>query len=116
MYIYGAGLYGRRLLFDLRCRGIEVRGFLDKSDALNGRVIDGIPCYPLAQAKNIAHDAVIIIASEYREEMAEALRGMGITGYIYKEEYEKKHHMLRLPPPEYAVRGWLLQYQANGWR
>ena len=84
MYIYGAGLYGRRLLFDLRCRGIEVRGFLDKSDALNGRVIDGIPCYPLAQAKNIAHDAVIIIASEYREEMAEALRGMGITGYIYK--------------------------------
>ncbi len=116
VYIYGAGLYGRRLLFDLRCRGIEVRGFLDKSDALNGRVIDGIPCYPLAQAKNIAHDAVIIIASEYREEMAEALRGMGITGYIYKEEYEKKHHMLRLPPPEDAVRGWLLQYQANGWR
>ncbi len=116
VYIYGAGLYGRRLLFDLRCRGIEARGFLDKSETLKGQKIDGIPCYPLALAESVACDALIIIASEYREEMAEALRAMGITGYIYKEEYEKKHHTLRLPPPEDAVRRWLARYQENGWR
>lgn len=90
IYIYGAGVYGRRILFDLRCRGIGVAGFIDGNSKLWGEKIDGLICYSLQDFVNDKLNGNIIIASIFREEIAEQLRNNGIYSYIFKEDYEKK--------------------------
>lgn len=87
--IYGAGLYGKRLLFDLRCRGIAVAGFLDGNSALWGQVIDGVCCYSLEDVKRNVVRGTIIIASLFREEIAARLKANGITFFWYKEGYDR---------------------------
>lgn len=116
IYIYGAGRNGRRFLFDLRCRGMQVQGFLDKNEALKGQMIDGIMCQTLENLDNLQQDRVILIASEFREEMAEALEGMGVKAFQYKEEYEQKHGMIHMPPPVENVIFWIQKYKECGWK
>lgn len=88
--IYGAGIYGRRLLFDLRCRGIKVAGFLDGNRDLWGKEVDGIVCFSLQDVESGSVEGTIIIASIFREEIAHILREKGITSFCYKEDYECK--------------------------
>ena len=88
--IYGAGVYGRRLLFDLRCRGIEVVGFIDGNSDLWGNKIDGINCYSLEEIKIGKIAGMIIIASIFREEIAITLKENGIFQFYFKEQWEKK--------------------------
>lgn len=115
IYIYGAGIYGRRLLFDLRCREIAVKGFLDKNETLRGHLIDGAMCHTLDEIPSLPDNTTIVIASEYREEMAKTLQGMGIQNYIYKENYEQNYHMIQTAPPIETVMHWVDTYRANGW-
>lgn len=88
--IYGAGMYGRRLLFDLRCRGIKVEGFLDSSQSLTGKKVDGVTCYSLRDVENGVVKGTIMIASIFREEIAATLREKGIEPFCFKETYERK--------------------------
>lgn len=115
VYIYGAGRYGRRLLFDLRCRGIEIQGFLDKNQTLKNQAVDGITCHSLEEINSLPKGK-IIIASEYREDMAKTLQDMGISRYVYKEDYEQEHHMFQNPPALEAVNQWIDIYLENGWK
>lgn len=87
--IYGAGVYGRRLLFDLRCRGIRVAGFLDGNPCLWGSRIDDVDCYSLEDVERGKVTGIIIIASIFREEIAEILRGKGIFEFYFKEQWER---------------------------
>ena len=86
----GAGMYGRRLLFDLRCRGIKVEGFLDSSQSLTGKKVDGVTCYSLQDVENGVVKGTIMIASIFREEIAATLREKGIGPFCFKETYEQK--------------------------
>lgn len=86
--IYGAGVYGRRLLFDLRCRGIKIAGFLDGNPCLWGSRIDDVDCYSLEDVEKGKVTGIIIIASIFREEIAEILRGKGICEFYFKEQWE----------------------------
>ncbi len=88
--IYGAGIYGRRILFDLRCRGGRAVGFLDGNQSLWGKEIDGVICYSLQEVKTGIIEGTIIIASIFREEIAQTLREYGINSFYFKEEYEQK--------------------------
>ncbi len=90
IYIYGAGIYGRRILFDLRCREIEVAGFMDGNSSLWGKNIEGIICYSIRDYLKGNINGSIIIASIFREEIAEQLKANGINNYVFKEEYEQK--------------------------
>lgn len=114
--IYGAGKCGRTFLFDLRCRGIDVEGFLDKNQALKGKMIDGIICYSLDEAKELAFGRKIVIASEYRADMAKMLESVGIQRYLYREDYEREYGMLQTSPPKDVVLKWVRTYQQNGWK
>ena len=87
--IYGAGVYGRRILFDLRCREIAVVGFLDGNRNLWGKEIDGMCCYSLQDVAGGAVKGTIIVASIFREEIAQVLKDKGITSFWFKEDYER---------------------------
>lgn len=115
VYIYGAGRNGRRLLFHLRCQGVTVKGFLDKNQGLKNQLIDGIPCYTLDEPDRIDQGKKILIASEYREDMAKTLERQGIRNYLYKEDYEQQHNMLRTAPPVEIVEQWIETYRENKW-
>ncbi len=115
VYIYGAGRNGRRLLFHLRCQGVTVKGFLDKNQGLKNQLIDGIPCYTLDEPDRIDQGEKILIASEYREDMAKTLEGLSIRNYLYKEDYEQQHNMLRTAPPVEIVEQWIETYRENKW-
>lgn len=116
IYIYGAGRRGKSFLFDLRCRGIGVQGFLDKNSGLKGTDIDGVTCYSLDEVNHLPCSRKIIIAGEYRDEMAKALQNRGITDYQYKEDYEQEHNMIQVAPAMDKVSYWIGKYIENGWK
>lgn len=90
VYIYGAGAYGKRILFDLRCRGIEVAGFVDGNSCLWGCTINDVICCSIDDILRKNEEHTILIASIYREEIAVQLKERGIQNFIYKEDYEKQ--------------------------
>ena len=112
IWIYGAGAYGKRLLFDLRCRGFAVEGFLDGNKKLHGKKIDGIICRGLGEQGMFR--GRIIIASLYREEIAQELRRAGISNYVFKEDLDKI--LMDVSPQNKIVEKIIGRYQENGWR
>ncbi|MCI8981311.1 MAG: glycosyltransferase [Hungatella sp.] len=88
--IYGAGAYGRRLLFDLRCRGMKVAGFVDGNSNLWGNRIDGMNCYSLEEVMTGKITGTIIIASIFREEIAAVLKENGFSDFYFKEEWDRR--------------------------
>lgn len=112
VYIYGAGAYGKRLLFDLRCRGINVLGFIDGNSSLWGVEIQGVKCFPLVNFKN-QKQVHIIIASIYREEIREQLLEFGMTNVCYKEEYEQP--LIKHSPNVNKIMTVINEYEKCGW-
>lgn len=108
LLIYGAGMYGRRLLFDLRCRGISVEGFLDSSQSMKGKEIDGVTCYSLHDVENGLVKGTIIIASIFREEIAATLREKRIGPFYFKETYEQQ--VLNTAPDWQKIREVMADY------
>lgn len=111
VYIYGAGAYGKRILFDLHCRGIEVTGFIDGNSRLWGSSIEGLPCYSLEAIEKKNENKMIIIASIYREEIAEQLKRRGIENFIYKEDYERIR--MESAPTYERIQEEIMKYGAN---
>lgn len=114
VWIYGAGMYGRRFLFDLRCRGIQAEGFIDGNSRLEGTLIDGIPCFSLESLIEEKRKGQIVIASIYREEIADELRQYGVENFLYKEEFDRK--TTSTPPEWETVKENIERYEKNGWR
>ena len=111
-YIYGAGNYGQRLLFDLRCRGREAAGFIDGNKELKGKQIDGIYCYHLEDIQK--DDCLIIVASVYRKEIAMELDRQGFASYIFKEDIDKRY--MTIPPMKQVVLDNIAMYKESGWK
>ncbi len=106
--IYGAGLYGRRLLFDLRCRNVNVAGFIDGNRLLWGKEIDGVLCYSVKDVERGKVSGTIIVASIFREEIAENLKLGGIAKFYFKEQWDKEH--LRTAPELYKIEEVVTRY------
>lgn len=81
VYLFGAGLNGRSVLWSLKNR-ISVLGFLDNSSSKQGKYIEGYQIYALEQVKIESHTAVIVtMAPEKVADVLEKLRGKNIRAY-----------------------------------
>lgn len=78
--IFGAGQYGRRLLFDLMWRKTEVSCFMDNDVRKQGTQVDGIVCRSIRELKGRRKEILVIIA---QRTCAEALRQMQEEGFPY---------------------------------
>lgn len=88
VWIYGAGIHGKRILFDLMCRNIIVKGFLDKNPQKIGKNIGGKKCFALSEYQE--NDSTIIIAGIEQKDMEDNLKKYGINSYLKEEEYINK--------------------------
>lgn len=62
IYIFGAGQYGMRVLYELKVRGIQVDGFLDNNPQREGQRIQGVSCYMPEKELESNGDAAVIVA------------------------------------------------------
>lgn len=112
VYIYGAGIYGKRLLFDLRCRNVNVLGFVDSNSSLWKTEVQGIPCIPLSELEN-EKQVPIIIASIYREEILGSLKDFGMKTIIYKEDYDRQ--VMYVSPGLKNILKVIEEYEKHKW-
>lgn len=89
IWIYGAGIRGRKLCFDLRCRGYDVAGFLDADIKKAGTYIDGVVCEHIERASKL--QGTILIASVYEKEMERELLKRNVKNYMFQESFQKNH-------------------------
>lgn len=71
IYIFGAGVYGRRIKYELASRNIVPEAFIDNSKIKQGKEIDGIECIA---PENIENANVIIGQKNYRSALEQASR------------------------------------------
>lgn len=87
--IYGAGLQGRLLAFELRGRGCFIEAFADQSESLCGRKVDGIPCINPDALKDYGRRSLIIVSPDDSEGIVIWLKNMGFETVITKKVLEK---------------------------
>ena len=76
VFLYGAGACGRRLLSVFRAAGIDVAGFVDSRIS---STLDGLPVRAVAEVSAfLRDDDVIVIASQYRADIAGTLHRLGM--------------------------------------
>lgn len=83
VYLYGAGVFGRALLENIREWNLEPTGFVVSDGRKNCDSLDNLPIYELHDVKP-ADETGIIIAVEYelQNELEEMLQICGHTNYI----------------------------------
>lgn len=113
VYIYGAGMYGKRLLFDLRNREISAIGFVDENSSLWGQCIHGIPCYPIKKLQDKKHDQKVVVASVFRNEIMKILKNQGISKICFKEDYDRKY--MCVSPHLQKINHTIMKYEMNNW-
>lgn len=62
IYIFGAGQYGIRVLYELKVREIQVDGFLDNNTEREGQRIQGVSCYMPEKVLQNNDDVAVIVA------------------------------------------------------
>lgn len=62
IYIFGAGQYGIRVLYELKVREIQVDGFLDNNTEREGQRIQGVSCYMPEKVLQNNDDMAVIVA------------------------------------------------------
>lgn len=89
VYIFGAGQYGRRMLYELQVRGIKVDGFLDNNAAWEGQQVEKILCYlPDKELKSNDDAAVIVAVRNYRTILTQ-LGELGVSDVLLKRDIER---------------------------
>lgn len=86
--IFGAGVYGRRILRFLRSRSIAVDVFLDNDPQKWRTKIEGIECLPVEEGLKSKDETLIILAAELFGEMRHQLEEMQITNVITEMHLE----------------------------
>lgn len=78
--IFGAGMYGKKLLDYLGRNGAKgnVVGFCDSNDEIKGTTVDKIPVYCVDEAWKRYPEAVFLVSGRYMDEMYQILREKGI--------------------------------------
>lgn len=96
VYIFGAGSYGRRLLFELSVRDIEVKAFIDNNSLQWGKRIENIPCIGVNELKDKKDEVIIFIAVLEMSGIERQLRDNGFT-FIYKKKDIECYTMMTPP-------------------
>lgn len=78
--IFGAGMYGRRILQYLERNGAKenVAGFCDSNEKIQGASIEAIPIYNVDEAWERFPEAIYLVSGWYKDEMYQILRDKGI--------------------------------------
>lgn len=88
--IYGAGIWGKRVLELLRQNGWDdkVKGFLVSEEPESDMAVEGIAVYPLASF-DLKSDMMVLVAvgDKHIPEMIENLRNIGHYNYFAKNEF-----------------------------
>lgn len=89
VYIFGAGQYGKRVLYELAVRGIQVDGFLDNNSLSEGQKIQGIPCYMPEKELESNDEAAVIVAVRNCKTILTQLGELGVRDVLLKRDIEK---------------------------
>ena len=89
VYIFGAGQYGKRVLYELAVRGIQVDGFLDNNPLSEGQKIQGIPCYMPEKELESNDEAAVIVAVRNCKTILTQLGELGVRDVLLKRDIEK---------------------------
>jgi glycosyltransferase involved in cell wall biosynthesis len=81
--IYGAGVYGQRMVKTLKLCGLSANGFVISGVSSEESVIDGLPVYSIDSLPFPKKETVIIVAlsDKYREEVVPLLKKQGWRFY-----------------------------------
>lgn len=71
--IFGAGVWGIRLKYEIECRGVPIELFIDNAPDKNGKIIDGVACKPLSEIIDDKEKLLIIVAPRHSQEIMEQL-------------------------------------------
>ena len=89
VYIFGAGQYGRRMLYELQVRGIKVDGFLDNNATWEGQQVEKILCYLPDKELKSNDDAAVIVAVRNCRTILNQLDELGVRDVLLKRDIEK---------------------------
>ncbi len=89
VYIFGAGQYGKRVLYELAVREIRVDGFLDNNPLREGQKIQGIPCYMPEKELESNDDAAVIVAVRNCKTILLQLEQLQVRDVLLKSDIEK---------------------------
>lgn len=89
VYIFGAGQYGKRVLYELTVREIRVDGFLDNNPLREGQKIQGIPCYMPEKELESNDDAAVIVAVRNCKTILLQLEQLQMRDVLLKSDIEK---------------------------
>lgn len=88
VYIFGAGQYGKRVLYELAVRGIQVDGFLDNNPQREGQRIQGVSCYMPEKELESNGDAVVIVAVRNCKTILLQLEQLQVRDVLLKGDIE----------------------------
>lgn len=87
-YIFGAGRNGRKLLSELRSKGITVIAFIDNDKGKQDMSVDGLVCIGAEEAvKRGAQESIILISPENDGPIREQLEKMGFGRLISMKQW-----------------------------
>ena len=99
--IFGCGLRGKSLYYELMGRGIQVNAFLDNNEKLYGLTIADIPCLPPGAFKENRTGILLIVSPEDSKGIIDQLSEMGFYHVITRNQLEEL--LLRYPPFQVEV-------------
>ena len=76
VFLYGAGVYGKKVLKILKDMGVWTKGFVDSNPLLKGEQLEGVQIYSVDELQSIAQNneiIIIITAKEHSEQIIKIL-------------------------------------------
>ena len=86
--IFGAGQYGRRLLYELKKRQVKVACFMDNDPQKDGTQIDGIVCRTVDRFVKQKDNIFVIIAQMTCAEALRQIKALGFMHVITRWEFD----------------------------
>ena len=87
LVICGAGVYGRRLNFELCSNNLRPYCFIDNDRMKNGMTIDGTRCMAMNKC-SLPKDSIVIISNKFYEPLLKILNENGIKRIMKKTEID----------------------------
>lgn len=94
--IFGAGQYGRRLLYELITRQVKVAYFIDNDPLKNGMVIDGVICKHVDVCVGEKNNIFVIVAQMVCTEAIQQMKNLGVPHVTTRWEFDGM--MIRYSP------------------
>jgi len=94
--IFGAGVYGRRMLQLLRSRNIDADVFIDNNPQKWGTRVEGVVCVSPEEGLKNKEEILVILAAELFGEMQQQLERLCVTNVITRLHLEGK--LYNVPP------------------